>query len=64
VTRLPLTPTKITKTRNSTDIINAYIERGCMEYEIVDGWWLDAGENYESLLRANLVIARREGVNI
>jgi glucose-1-phosphate thymidylyltransferase len=47
-----------------TDVNNAYIERGCMEYEVVDGWWLDAGENYESLLRANLVIARREGVDI
>jgi glucose-1-phosphate thymidylyltransferase len=47
-----------------TDVNNAYIERGCMEYEILDGWWLDAGENHESLLRANLVVARREGVDI
>jgi len=47
-----------------TDVNNAYIERGEMEYEIVDGWWLDAGEDHEALLRANLTIARREGVKI
>lgn len=47
-----------------TDVNNAYIERGEMEYEVVDGWWLDAGENYEALLRANLTIARQEGVEI
>jgi glucose-1-phosphate thymidylyltransferase len=45
-----------------TDVNNAYIERGEMEYEIVDGWWLDAGEDHEALLRANLTIARKEGV--
>jgi len=47
-----------------TDVNNAYIERGEMEYEIFDGWWLDAGENHESLLRANLTVARQEGVEI
>jgi glucose-1-phosphate thymidylyltransferase len=45
-----------------TDVNNEYIERGEMEYEIVDGWWLDAGEDHEALLRANLTIAREEGV--
>jgi glucose-1-phosphate thymidylyltransferase len=47
-----------------TDVNNAYVARGEMEYEIVDGWWLDAGEDHEALLRANLTIARREGVAI
>jgi glucose-1-phosphate thymidylyltransferase len=47
-----------------TDVNNAYIERGEMAYEIIDGWWLDAGENHEALLQANLTIARREGVRI
>lgn len=47
-----------------TDVNNAYVERGEMQYEIIDGWWLDAGENHEALLRANLTIARREGVKI
>lgn len=41
-----------------TDVNNAYIERGEMEFEIVDGWWLDAGENHEALLHASLTVAR------
>jgi glucose-1-phosphate thymidylyltransferase len=45
-----------------TDVNNAYIERGEMQYEILDGWWLDAGENHEALLRANLTVGRRAGV--
>jgi glucose-1-phosphate thymidylyltransferase len=45
-----------------TDVNNAYVERGEMEYEILDGEWLDAGESHEALLRANLVIARLAGV--
>lgn len=47
-----------------TDVNNAYVERGQMEYEVLDGWWLDAGENAESLLQANVTIARRDGVEI
>lgn len=47
-----------------TDVNNAYIRRGEMEYEIIDGWWLDCGENFEALLQANLMIARREGIEI
>ena len=47
-----------------TDVNNAYIERGEMEYELVDGWWLDAGENHESLLRASITIARQAGVGV
>jgi glucose-1-phosphate thymidylyltransferase len=47
-----------------TDVNNAYIERGEMEFEKVEGWWLDAGENHEALLRANITIARREGIEI
>ena len=47
-----------------TDVNNAYIERGEMEYEVIDGWWLDAGEDHEALLRANLTIARQAGVEV
>ena len=47
-----------------TDVNNAYIERGDMEYELVDGWWLDAGEDHEALLRASITIARQEGVEV
>lgn len=31
-----------------TDVNNAYIERGTMEYDVVTGWWGDAGESVES----------------
>ncbi|MCX7919880.1 MAG: sugar phosphate nucleotidyltransferase [bacterium] len=37
-----------------TDVNNAYIQRGLMEYEILQGHWTDAGTFY-SLLRANLL---------
>ena len=47
-----------------TDVNNAYIARGEMEYDVLDGWWLDAGEDHEALLRANLVVAREAGVDI
>jgi len=47
-----------------TDINNAYIQQGEMEYEVVEGWWLDAGENHEALLRANLIVARQNGIDI
>jgi glucose-1-phosphate thymidylyltransferase len=44
-----------------TDVNNAYIERGTMTYEILDGWWTDAG-TFPSLIRANKLVARRHGV--
>jgi glucose-1-phosphate thymidylyltransferase len=47
-----------------TDVNNAYIQQGAMEYEIVDGWWLDAGESHEALLQANLTIARQRGIEL
>ncbi len=47
-----------------TDVNNAYVERGEMEYEVVEGWWLDAGENHEALLRANLIVARENGIDV
>ncbi len=45
-----------------TDVNNAYIQRGELEYELVDGFWIDAGESHEALLRANVTIAQHEGV--
>jgi glucose-1-phosphate thymidylyltransferase len=47
-----------------TDVNNAYIERGEMEYELLDGWWLDAGEDHEALLKANITVARQRGLEI
>ncbi|MCA9412223.1 MAG: NTP transferase domain-containing protein [Candidatus Omnitrophica bacterium] len=39
-----------------TDVNNAYIQRGEMTYSILDGWWGDAGESFESMMEvSNLV---------
>jgi glucose-1-phosphate thymidylyltransferase len=34
-----------------TDVNSFYLEQGTLEYEILDGWWTDAG-TFESLLKA------------
>jgi glucose-1-phosphate thymidylyltransferase len=39
-----------------TDVNNFYLEEGSLTYEILDGWWTDAG-TFESLLRANNLVA-------
>jgi glucose-1-phosphate thymidylyltransferase len=39
-----------------TDVNNAYIEKGQLTWEILDGWWTDAG-TFESLLRASQLVA-------
>lgn len=40
-----------------TDVNNFYIEEGTLTYEVLDGWWTDAG-TFESLLRANNFVAQ------
>ncbi len=44
-----------------TDVNNAYIQRGAMTYEVLDGWWTDAG-TFPSLLRASNLVASKQGV--
>jgi glucose-1-phosphate thymidylyltransferase len=39
-----------------TDVNNAYIARGEMTWDELDGWWTDAG-TFESLLRAGTLVA-------
>jgi glucose-1-phosphate thymidylyltransferase len=36
---------------------NFYIEEGKLTYEVLEGWWTDAG-TFESLLRANMLVAK------
>lgn len=38
-----------------TDVNNAYIGRQALAYDIMDGWWTDAG-TFESLSRANQLV--------
>jgi len=46
-----------------TDVNNMYLERGELSYGILDGWWTDAG-TFESLLRANNLVARTGANNL
>jgi glucose-1-phosphate thymidylyltransferase len=39
-----------------TDVNNVYIERGTMTWEILDGWWTDAG-TFDSLLSASRLVS-------
>jgi glucose-1-phosphate thymidylyltransferase len=39
-----------------TDVNNAYIETGDMTYDILDGWWSDAG-TFDSLVHATNLVA-------
>ena len=41
-----------------TDVNNAYLKRGELEYSMLDGWWTDSG-TFESLLNANMLIAKK-----
>ncbi len=40
-----------------TDVNNAYITKGQLVYDILDGWWTDAG-TFESLNKANELVAK------
>lgn len=44
-----------------TDVNNAYLQRGGLHHDVIEGWWTDAG-TFESLYRATcLVRAQRVG---
>jgi len=43
-----------------TDVNNAYLERGELHHEVVDGWWTDAG-TFESLFVANRLVHAQRG---
>lgn len=42
-----------------TDVNNLYLKRGMLEYDILEGFWTDAG-TFDSLLRANLLVGDKE----
>ncbi|MDD5195561.1 MAG: sugar phosphate nucleotidyltransferase [Candidatus Omnitrophica bacterium] len=44
-----------------TDINNQYLKEGTLTYDILKGFWTDAG-TFKSLLRANILIAKHEGI--
>ena len=40
-----------------TDVNNAYIQRGQLEFDVLEGWWTDAG-TFQSLGRANELVTQ------
>ena len=46
-----------------TDVNNHYVAEGTMTYEIVEGWWADAGESVDSWVEATQLVAT-SGANI
>ena len=45
-----------------TDVNNAYLKKGKLKYDILDGWWIDCGESKDALLEANLRV-KKYGAN-
>ena len=45
-----------------TDVNNWYIEQGTMEYDVVDGFWGDAGESIDAYYEVNDFV-RQNGAN-
>ena len=44
-----------------TDVNNFYLKRGDLSYEVLEGWWTDAG-TFESLYRASTYV-EQSGAN-
>jgi glucose-1-phosphate thymidylyltransferase len=44
-----------------TDINNSYLTDGSLRYDILEGWWTDAG-TFESLFRASHLVRRKIGL--
>lgn len=42
-----------------TDVNNLYVEMNLLEYEVFDGWWIDAG-THESLYKVNQLVFEQE----
>jgi glucose-1-phosphate thymidylyltransferase len=42
-----------------TDVNNAYVDQGLMEYDVISGWWGDAGESIAAYNEAISSVARR-----
>ena len=45
-----------------TDVNNYYVKQGTLTYDILDGFWTDAG-TFESLLRANNLVAETRSLH-
>jgi glucose-1-phosphate thymidylyltransferase len=41
-----------------TDVNNYYVEKGELTYNVLNGWWGNCGESFNSLLMANNLVAK------
>jgi glucose-1-phosphate thymidylyltransferase len=41
-----------------TDVNNMYLRRGELRHEIIEGYWADCGESFESYLNASILVAK------
>ena len=41
-----------------TDVNRAYLERGLLQADVLDGWWADCGASIDGLLEANSMASR------
>jgi glucose-1-phosphate thymidylyltransferase len=46
-----------------TDVNNLFIKKNLLEYDILNGWWIDAG-THESLYRANQYVYTKENKEV
>jgi glucose-1-phosphate thymidylyltransferase len=46
-----------------TDLNNIYIDEGTMTYDVLQGWWTDAGTPITKL-RASILVARSRGIGL
>jgi glucose-1-phosphate thymidylyltransferase len=45
-----------------TDVNNFYVKQGTLTYDILEGFWTDAG-TFESLLRANNLVSETRSLH-
>ncbi len=45
-----------------TDVNNAYLKKGQLTYDVLEGWWQDCGESKDALLEANNFV-KKHGAN-
>jgi len=44
-----------------TDVNRAYLERGLLQADVLEGWWADCGASIDGLLEANSMASRLRG---
>lgn len=43
-----------------TDVNNFYVQQGTMTYSMLEGWWGDAGESFDTLLESANLVAQKK----